>query len=116
MPNYGRKNGVERACSKSRTPLLPSDAVIGEGALSRREKQQMKCDKVARFLVLLVLAAACEQAKKVRVAYKSETPGGTLYKQDGEIWGSCPGALWHDLCEKAIKNGHHIGRSRSRSA
>ena len=35
----------------------------------------------------------------------SDPPGGTLYKQNGELWGPCPKVLWYDLDEEALATG-----------
>ena len=57
-------------------------------------------------LMLVVLAAGCGGPKQVKVTYKSNPLGGTLYKQNGEVWGPCPKTLWYDLDEEAIENGY----------
>lgn len=58
-------------------------------------------------LILLVLAAGCGgQAKQVKVTYRSDPPGGTLYSADGECWGPAPKVLWYDLDEEAIQKGY----------
>ncbi|MBL7187930.1 MAG: hypothetical protein ISS70_16530 [Phycisphaerae bacterium] len=58
------------------------------------------------ILILLMFAAGCGQTKQVKVTYRSDPPGGTLYKQNGEVWGQCPKVLWYDLDEEAIENGY----------
>lgn len=66
----------------------------------------MKHGNAIRILVLLVLAAGCEQARQVKVTYQSDPPGGILYKQNGQVWGPCPKVLWYDLNEDAKKDGY----------
>ena len=58
------------------------------------------------ILILLMFAAGCGQTKQVKVTYRSDPSGGTLYKQNGEVWGPCPRVLWYDLDEEAIENGY----------
>ncbi len=65
----------------------------------------MKYGNLVRVLILLVFAAGCEQATQVKVTYESNPPGGILYKQNGEVWGSCPKVLWYDLNKEVIKDG-----------
>ena len=57
-------------------------------------------------LMLMLLAVGCGGPKQVKVTYKSNPLGGTLYKQNGEPWGQCPKNLWYDLDEEAIENGY----------
>ena len=57
-------------------------------------------------LMLMVLVAGCGGPKQVKVIYKSNPLGGTLYKLNGEPWGPCPKALWYELDEEAIENGY----------
>ena len=66
----------------------------------------MKRAIAVTILILLMFAAGCGQAKKVKVTYKSSPPGGTLYKQDGEVWGQCPMVLWYDLDKDATESGY----------
>ncbi len=66
----------------------------------------MKRSTAIPVLVLLTLAAGCGQAKRVKVTFKSDPPGGILYKQSGEVWGSCPKVLWYDLDEETIRRGY----------
>ena len=63
------------------------------------------------LLILMMIAAGCQQrqqidAKYVKVTYVSDPPGGTLYKQNGELWGDCPKVLLYDIDKEAIKNGY----------
>ncbi len=58
------------------------------------------------ILILLMFAAGCGHAKKVKVTYRSSPPGGTLHKHNGEVWGPSPKVLWYDLDEEAIENGY----------
>ena len=53
-----------------------------------------------------MFVAGCGQTKQVKVTYRSDPPGGTLYKQTGEVWGPCPKVLWYDLDEEAVENGY----------
>ncbi len=55
------------------------------------------------IFILLVFAAGCQQTKKVKVTYRSEPPGGTLLKLNGEVWGQCPKVLRYDLDEEAVE-------------
>lgn len=66
----------------------------------------MKRGIAVTILILMVLAAGCGGAKQVKVTYKSDPPGGTLYKQNGELWGQCPKVLWYDLDDQANENGY----------
>ena len=66
----------------------------------------MKHGMAVPVLFLLVFAAGCGQANRVKVTYKSNPPGGILYKQNGEVWGPCPKVLWYDLNDEAIRNGY----------
>lgn len=66
----------------------------------------MKRAIAVTILILMVLAAGCGQAKQVKVTYMSSPPGGTLYKQNGEISGQCPKVLWYDLDDEAYENGY----------
>jgi len=58
------------------------------------------------ILILLMFAAGCGQTKQVKVTYRSDPPGGTLYKQNGDLWGPCPNVLWYDLDEEAVEDGY----------
>ena len=58
------------------------------------------------ILILLMFAAGCGQTKQVKVTYRSDPPGGTLYKQNGDLWGPCPKVLWYDLDEETVENGY----------
>ena len=66
----------------------------------------MKRGITITILILLVLAAGCGRAKQVKVTYRSNPPGGTLLKQNGEEWGQCPKTLWYDLDDEAYENGY----------
>jgi hypothetical protein len=74
--------------------------------MDRRKERKMKYGMAVPVLLLLVFAAGCGQANRVKVTYKSNPLGGILYKQNGEVWGSCPKVLWYDLDEETIKNGY----------
>ena len=45
----------------------------------------MKHRNVVLVLILLMFAVGCVQSKQVEVAYKSDSPGGILYKQNGDL-------------------------------
>ncbi len=66
----------------------------------------MKHGFVVAIVVPLLFAVGCSQNKQVKVTYRSDPPGGTLYRLDGELWGPCPKVLWYDLDEEAIANGY----------
>jgi hypothetical protein len=57
------------------------------------------------ILVPIMFAAGCGEKQQLKVVYASDPPGGTLYKQDGELLGWCPKVLWYDLDEEAIEKG-----------
>lgn len=58
------------------------------------------------ILTLIVLAAGCGQEERVKVTYRSDPPGGTLYKDNGEVWGQCPKVLYYDVDEEAAEKGY----------
>ena len=68
--------------------------------------RKMKHGVAVAILVLLMLAVGCAQKQRVKVTYISDPPGGTLYKQNGELWGPCPKVLWYDLDTEAIARGY----------
>ncbi len=45
----------------------------------------MKHRNAVLVLILLMFAVGCGQSKQVEVAYKSDSPGGILYKQNGDL-------------------------------
>lgn len=57
-------------------------------------------------LVSLLFAIGCSHQEQVRVTYRSNPPGGTLYKLDGELWGECPKVLYYDIGKDDIQNGY----------
>ncbi|MHC4119955.1 MAG: hypothetical protein ACYSWO_20870 [Planctomycetota bacterium] len=57
-------------------------------------------------LIPLLFAVGCGQKQRIRVTYRSDPPGGTLYKLDGKLWGPCPKVLYYDHDEEAIENGY----------
>ena len=61
---------------------------------------------IAIVVFVPLFAVGCAQTQRVRVTYKSDPPGGTLYKLNGEIWGPCPKVLWYDLDEESIERGY----------
>ncbi|MBL7185430.1 MAG: hypothetical protein ISS70_03830 [Phycisphaerae bacterium] len=66
----------------------------------------MKHGNAVVILVLLMLAVGCAQKQQVKVTFLSDPPGGTLYEQDGRLWGPCPKVLWYDLNAEAIEAGY----------
>lgn len=56
--------------------------------------------------VSLMFIIGCAQKEQVKVTFLSDPPGGTLYKQNGEIWGPCPKTLWFDIDSEAIEKGY----------
>ena len=70
----------------------------------------MKHGVAVPVLILIMFAVGCaeKQAEKqqVKVTFLSDPPGGTLYKQNGDLWGACPRALWYDLDEEAVQRGY----------
>lgn len=56
--------------------------------------------------VSLMFAVGCSQQQQVRVTYRSEPPGGTLYKLNGELWGECPKVLYYDIDKEDIEKGY----------
>ncbi len=66
----------------------------------------MKHGLTVAVLVPLLFVVGCAQNKQVKVTYRSDPLGGTLYKLNGEFWGPCPKVLWYDLDEEAIANGY----------
>ena len=57
-------------------------------------------------LAPLLFAVGCGKQQQVKVTYRSDPPGGTLYKLDGELWGACPKVLYYDIDQEAIDNGY----------
>jgi len=66
----------------------------------------MKHGFAVAIVIPLLFAVGCAQDKQVKVTYRSDPPGGTLYRLDGELWGACPKVLWYDLDKEAIANGY----------
>ncbi len=64
----------------------------------------MKRGIAITIFIVVICAAGCGQTKKVKVTYRSEPPGGTLLKLNGEVWGQCPKVLYYDLDEEAVEN------------
>jgi len=60
------------------------------------------------FIALLVVG--CAQEQRLKVTYISDPPGGTLYKQSGQLWGPCPKILWYDLDENTLARGYLAAR------
>ena len=57
-------------------------------------------------VLISLFAVGCAQNKQIKVTYRSNPPGGKLYKLDGELWGPCPRVLWYDLDEEDISAGY----------
>jgi len=66
----------------------------------------MKRGITVTILMLLAVGAGCGRAKQVKVTYKSDPPGGTLYRQDGEFLGQCPKVLWYDVNQEHYESGY----------
>ena len=58
------------------------------------------------ILLSLLFAMGCSQPQQVRVTYRSDPPGGALYKLDGELWGECPKVLYYDIGQDDIEKGY----------
>jgi len=54
----------------------------------------------------MVFAVGCAEKQKVKVTFLSDPPGGTLYRQNGDLWGPCPKVLWYNPDEEAVKKGY----------
>ncbi len=59
---------------------------------------------IAVFIPLFVVS--CAQQQRLKVTYMSDPPGGTLYRQSGELWGPCPKVLWYDLDKDTLAAGY----------
>ena len=66
----------------------------------------MKHGIAVPVLILIMFAVGCAEKQQVKVIFLSDPPGGTLYKQNGDLWGWCPKALWYDLDEEAVQKGY----------
>ena len=66
----------------------------------------MKHSYAVAVLIALMFALGCAQEQRIKVTYRSDPPGGTLYKLNGELWGPCPKVLWYDPDDEATKNGY----------
>jgi len=62
----------------------------------------MKRGIIITILVSLVVLGCGQQQQQLKITYLSDPPGGTLYRQNGELWGPCPKVLWYDLDEEAL--------------
>ena len=71
----------------------------------------MKHVAVVAVFVSLLFAVGCGQKQQVKVTFLSDPPGGTLYKQDGQVWGPCPKALWYNIDSEAMKKGYLDAKS-----
>ena len=70
----------------------------------------MKHSITVAIFILLVLVVGCARKQQVEVTFISDPPGGTLYKQGGELWGPCPKVLWYDLDAEALETGYLSAR------
>jgi len=66
----------------------------------------MKHGIAVPVLILIMFAVGCAEKQQVKVIFLSDPPGGTLYKQNGDLWGPCPKALWYDLDEETVQRGY----------
>ncbi len=66
----------------------------------------MKHGIAVPVLILIMFAVSCAEKQQVKVIFLSNPPGGTLYKQNGDLWGPCPKVLWYDLDEEAVERGY----------
>jgi hypothetical protein len=71
--------------------------------------------EIADFVVGLVGVDICDDdiagekqtnPLRLRVTYRSDPPGGTLYKLDGELWGECPKVCYYNINKGDIKRGY----------
>ena len=66
----------------------------------------MKHGFAVAVVIPLLFAVGCTQNKQVKVTYRSEPPGGTLYKLNGEPWGPCPKGIWYKLAKEIFADGY----------
>jgi len=66
----------------------------------------MKHSIAVPLLTLMMFAVGCAEKQQVKAIFLSDPPGGTLYKQNGDLRGPCPKALWYDLDEEAVQRGY----------
>lgn len=66
----------------------------------------MKCVATVAVLVSVAFNVGCTQKEQVKVTFLSDPPGGTLYKQDGQVWGPCPKTLWYDVDSEDMEKGY----------
>lgn len=66
----------------------------------------MKHGFIVGILISLLFAVGCSQNQQVKVTYRSDPPGGTLYKLDGELWGPCPKVLYYDVDKGDVEKGY----------
>ena len=65
----------------------------------------MKHGIAVPVLILMMFSVGCAEKQQVKVTFLSDPPGGTLYKQNGDLCGPCPKILWYDLDEEAVEKG-----------
>ena len=66
----------------------------------------MKHVAVISILALMILAVGCAEKQQVKVTFVSRPPGGTLYKQSGELLGPCPKVVTYGYDEEAVERGY----------
>lgn len=66
----------------------------------------MKKAAAVAVLVWLTSIVGCASKEQVKVTFLSDPPGGTLYRQNGEVWGQCPKTLWYDVDSEAAEKGY----------
>lgn len=65
----------------------------------------MKHGRSIIVLIALAVVGCGQPQRRLKVTYDSDPPGGTLYRQDGELWGPCPKVLYYDLDEGSLATG-----------
>lgn len=66
----------------------------------------MKHGFAVGVLLSLLFVIGCSQRQQVKVTYRSDPPGGTLHRLDGELWGPCPKVLFYDIGKEDIERGY----------
>ncbi|UCE49447.1 MAG: hypothetical protein JSW47_04750 [Phycisphaerales bacterium] len=66
----------------------------------------MKQVCIITVTIQLIFMAGCTQQYQIKVTYRSDPPGGTLYKLNGELCGPCPKVFYYDLDQKDISRGY----------
>ena len=78
----------------------------GSSVHAPQKGEDMKHARLFVVLVPLLLGPGCAPKQQVKVTFLSDPPGGTLYKQNGEVWGPCPKVLWYNIGSEAMKKGY----------